>query len=55
MEFVEFLEFLVRLAFHNYLGEDRSIGSKLADLMREMLALVDTTFVEPPSLKTLQS
>ena len=25
-EFAEFLEFLVRLAFHVYLGEDRTIG-----------------------------
>ena len=48
MEFVEFLEFLVRLAFHIYLGEDRPISAKLSDLMRDMLSFVNVTFVEAP-------
>lgn len=41
MELVEFLEFLVRLAYHQYLGEDRSITLKLSDLLRDMLPLAN--------------
>ena len=41
MELVEFLEFLVRVAFHQYLGEDRTISVKLSDLLREVLSLAN--------------
>ena len=56
MEFVEFLEFLVRIAYHQYLGDENgSIGRKLSDLLREILALVNFPFVEAPnSAKKLQ-
>ena len=36
MEFVEFLEFLVRIAYHHY-EDDRPIDVKLADLLKDIL------------------
>ena len=36
MEFVEFLEFLVRIAYHHY-EDDRPIETKLADLLKDIL------------------
>lgn len=48
MELVEFLEFLVRVAFHQYMGEDRDISVKLSDLLREVLSLANQQFVDPP-------
>lgn len=55
MEFVEFLEFLVRLAFNIYITEDRSITAKLSDLLNELLSSVGFTFIEAPRNKNLQS
>ena len=51
MEFVEFLEFIIRIAFHVYLGQDRSMTAKLQDFLRDMLALSNCTMVEPPPNK----
>ena len=39
MEFVEFLDFLVRIAYQQSLGEDKSISEKLGSFLQEMLAL----------------
>lgn len=39
MELVEFLEFLVRVAYHTYLGEDRNITEKVSDLLTSVLQL----------------
>ena len=50
MELVEFLEFLVRAAFHQYLGEDRSIANKLNDSLREVLSLANVQFIEAPKV-----
>jgi len=46
MELVEFLEFLVRVAYHQYLGEDRPSSAKVADLLRDILALANVQFIE---------
>lgn len=48
MELVEFLEYLVRVAFHQYMGESRNIVLKLSDLLKEVLQLVNVPFVDPP-------
>ena len=48
MELVEFLEFLVRVAYHQYLGGDRSITAKLSDLLTNVLMICNVTFVEGP-------
>ena len=55
MEFVEFLEFLVRISFQQYLGEDRTISDKLADLLKEMLNLTNIPYQEPPKHGPLQT
>ena len=54
MEFVEFLEFLVRIAFHKNVGDERPIEFKLSDLLREVLALTEIPFVEPPKHNELE-
>jgi len=41
MELVEFLEFLVRAAYHQYLGEARNIGAKLSDLLTDAFTLAN--------------
>lgn len=47
MEFVEFLEFLVRIAFHqNLTDENQNIGVSLSSLLKEILPLVNFPFVE---------
>ena len=46
MEFVEFLEFLVRLAYHIDLDENKSIDVKLGNLLKELLPLVNLPFIE---------
>ena len=43
MEFVEFLEFLVRISFHQY-DDSREISDKLTDLLREILNLVNMPY-----------
>ena len=49
MEFVEFLEFLVRIAYQQYLiDENKHIAEKLTDFLREILVLVNFPYVEPP-------
>ena len=48
MEFVEFLEFLVRIAFHQHIGDDRLIEDKLTDFLREVIALTQIPFFVPP-------
>lgn len=54
MEFVEFLEFSVRIAFHINLGDaEKSISDKVADFIREMLALTNISFSEPPIHRAL--
>ena len=44
MELVEFLEFLVRVAYHQCIGDSRSIEAMLSDLVRDILALVGESF-----------
>ena len=39
MEFVEFLEFLVRIAFQKSLGDNRPIGKRLSEFLGEILSL----------------
>ena len=57
MEFVEFLEFIIRIAFHQHLGQERKMEEKLQDFLRDMLALSNQTMVELPAetKKTLQT
>lgn len=56
MEFVEFLDFLVRIAFQIGLGDaEKSISDKVADFISEMFALTNITFVQPPSHRPLQA
>ena len=57
MEFVEFLEFIIRIAFHQHLGQERKMEEKLQDFLRDMLALSNQTMVElpPETKKTLQT
>ena len=50
MEFVEFLEFLVRIAYHQHMDDNRPMQDKLCDFLREILALTQIPFVEPPIL-----
>ena len=47
MELVEFLEFLVRVAYHQY-PDARSIQDKLSDLLREIFQLANVQFIESP-------
>jgi len=49
MELVEFLEFLVRMAFHVYLDDAKDITEKLADLLRSILNLVNVTLIDSPA------
>lgn len=49
MELVEFLEFLVRIAFQkNIDDETSSMHDKLADLLKEIIGLTQHVYIEPP-------
>lgn len=55
MELVEFLEFLVRVAYHTYLGEDRNITEKVSDLLTSVLQLSNIVFIEGPKNHSYES
>ena len=56
MELVEFLEFLVRIAFvKNIDDQSESISTKLADLLREIIGLTQQPYIEPPKRHSMQS
>lgn len=49
MELVEFLEFLVRIAFHKNIDDTQSsMHDKLADLLKEIIGLTSHVYIEPP-------
>ena len=49
MEFVEFLEFVVRIAFHEKNGASQDIDMCVAELLRELLILANMTYIEAPT------
>lgn len=54
MELVEFLEFLVRIAFHKNM-DDSPMSNKLADLLKEIIGLTQVVFIDPPKTHTMQT
>ncbi len=47
MEFVEWLEFLVRIAYHQYESEQKPIHDSVSSLLKEILPLCNLSYAEP--------